>query len=260
MRAARIKIVAPTASFRYPHFLVGKQLTYSMPPPSTIYGHIASAVGELPAPEAIRFAYHFVFSAKGVDLEHQHIISTSPPDKLSKEQSANLKRWRAEHRLSLGGTVQPVFREFLFQAELTLYLTPSSLAEAFCAPVFPVVLGRSQDVACVVSVEEVELPLAAGAYFENTLLPFAWRARTGRGITVLMPRYVAPPPEREPSFARYVVLRTGDRVYSGNAAVPADDRRRIVRKAEPERWSIDPDAPLDKGVARGLVFHSFVDD
>jgi len=247
-------------SFRYPHFLVGRQITYSMPPPSTIYGHISSALGELPDPAGMRFAYHFTFAGKGVDLEHQHIVSTSAPDKLSKEQSAKLRRWRAEHRLSLGGTVQPVFREFLFRSELTLYLTPSSLAEAFRAPVFPVVLGRSQDVACVVSVEETELPLADGAYFENTLLPFAWRARTGRGTTVLMPRYVAPPPEREASFAQYVVLRTGDRVYSGNAAIPAGDRRRIVRRPEPEQWYVDPDAPPDKGVARGLVFHSFVDD
>jgi CRISPR-associated protein Cas5t len=259
MRVAKVRILAPTASFRYPHFLVGKQITYSMPPPSTIYGHVASAVGQLPPPETIRFAYHFVFTARGVDLEHQHIVSTSAPDKLSKEQAANFKRWRAENRLALGGAVQPVFREFLFQAELTLYLTPSSLAQAFRTPVFPVVLGRSQDVACVVMAEEIELPFADGAYFENTLLPFSWRARTARGITVLMPRYIGPPPDREPTFAQYVVLRAGDRLYSGNAAIAPDDRRRLVRKPEPEQWPVDPDTPLDKGVRRGLVFHSFAD-
>ena len=54
MRVAKVRILAPTASFRYPHFLVGKQITYSMPPPSTIYGHVASAVGQLPPPEFTR--------------------------------------------------------------------------------------------------------------------------------------------------------------------------------------------------------------
>ena len=45
MKVAKIGILAPVVSFRYPHFLVGKQVSYVMPPPSTIYGHIASAVG-----------------------------------------------------------------------------------------------------------------------------------------------------------------------------------------------------------------------
>ena len=38
--------------------------------------------------------------------------------------------------------VQPVVRDFLFDASMTLYL-PTSLAAAFRSPVYPVVLGRS---------------------------------------------------------------------------------------------------------------------
>ena len=50
MRVLRVLIEAPVTSFRYPHFLIGRQITYDMPPPSTIYGHVMSAVGRLLPP------------------------------------------------------------------------------------------------------------------------------------------------------------------------------------------------------------------
>jgi CRISPR-associated protein Cas5t len=258
MKAAKIRILAPVASFRYPHFLVGKQVSYGMPPPSTIYGHIASAMGKFPNPSLVRAGYNFTYESKASDLEHQHVISRNPPDKLSKRQSADLKQWRSKYPLSVGGSVQPTFREFLFRVEMTLYVTPASIAAAFRAPVFPVVLGRSQDLACVRSVEEVDLLIAEGAYFENTLLPFSWREKTHFGITVLMPRFIGPPPEREPTFAQYVVLRR-ERIYGGDAEIASGDRRSMVRKADAEQWLVDPASPLDKGVHCGVVLHTFVD-
>lgn len=258
MKAAKIRILAPVASFRYPHFLVGKQVSYVMPPPSTIYGHIASAIGELPNPSVISAGYNFTYESKGVDLEHQHIISRNPPDKLSERQSADLKQWRSNYPLSVGGSVQPTFREFLFHAEMTLYVTPASIADAFRAPVFPVVLGRSQDLACINSVEEIDLVVAEGAYFGNTLLPFSWRAKTHFGITVLMSRFIGPPPERDPTFAQYIALNR-ERIYGGNAEVVSSDRRRMLRKPEAEQWLVDPASPLDKGVHCGVVLHTFVD-
>ena len=258
MKVAKIGILAPVVSFRYPHFLVGKQVSYVMPPPSTIYGHIASAIGELPNPSLLRAGYNFTYRSKAVDLEHQHIISRNPPDKLSERQSADLKQWRSKYPLSVGGSVQPTFREFLFHAEMTLYVTPASIADAFKAPVFPVVLGRSQDLACVTSVAEVDLEVADGAYYDNTLLPFSWRSKTHFGITVLMSRFIGPPPDREPTFAQYITL-SRERIYGGNAEIDSTDRRYMVRKLEAEEWLVDPESPRDKGVHCGVVLHSFLD-
>ena len=64
-----LKIVAEgvTTSFRYPHFTLGIQPTFDMPPPATIYGHICSAVGEWLDPDGLQFAYHFTAEAKAND-------------------------------------------------------------------------------------------------------------------------------------------------------------------------------------------------
>jgi hypothetical protein len=108
-------------------------------------------------------------------------------------------------------------------------------------------------------VEEIELETATGTYFENTLLPFSWRGKTPFGTTVLMPRFISPPPDREPMFAQFIALRRGERLYGGDAQIPLDDRRRLLRYDESERWLVDPKSPVDAGVHRGVVPLSFVD-
>src|SRR5215469_12194740 len=75
MRVLRVVLEAPVCSFRYPHFLVGRQVSFDMPPPATIYGHIASVLGDYTDPSSFRFAYRFTTLGKADDLEHQHIIT-----------------------------------------------------------------------------------------------------------------------------------------------------------------------------------------
>lgn len=245
MKVAKIKIQVPVTSFRYPHFLIGRQPSFVMPPPSTIYGHVASALGEWFNPEMVRFAYRFQSTARGSDLEHQHIIT----------KGGQSFRWKGKkYPVSVQGRVQPHMREILFGCTLTLYLEPSSLVEALQKPVFSVVLGRSQDLASIVSVEEVDLEEAEGAYLEDTILPFSMRSILGRGITLMMPRYIEPPPERQPHFDRFILLQ--DIVYAGN--VEYSPRLLQYEGRDQQTWLIDPLSPLKQGVHRGLVFHSFV--
>ncbi|ACA59802.1 CRISPR-associated protein Cas5 [Candidatus Desulforudis audaxviator] len=248
MRVAKVHIEAPIASFRYPHFLIGRQTSFDMPPPSTIYGHIASAVGEWFNPATVKFAYQFSFQAKGSDLEHQHVITKG---------GQTFKWGERKYPVSTQAVVQPHLRDFLFGCRLTLYLYPPDLAEAFRNPVFCVILGRSQDLASITSVEVIELEKAKGAYLEQTLLPFAMRPLLGRGVTVLMPRYIEPPPGREPHFGRYIMLF--DLVYAGE--VPHTNRLLQHKDRAPEGWLVDPYSPAKhEGARRGLVFHSFVGD
>ncbi|MGH6690209.1 MAG: CRISPR-associated protein Cas5 [Gammaproteobacteria bacterium] len=257
MRSAKVRLTASIASFRYPHFLVGRQASYEMPPPSTIYGHLASAVGVRLDPKPVRFAYAVSYAARGMDLEHQHIISRYPPEKMSRGESAKFRAWRQANEFSVGGSVQPTVRDFLFNLDLTLYLVPHDLGGAFRRPVFPVVLGRSQDLACVVSVEEVELESASSAYFSGTLLPFSWRARTGFGTTVLMPRFITPPPEREASFSQYIILPADKVVFAGRARSTVG--KPLLQTDPSEAWLVDPATAEREGCKRGVVWHSFVD-
>lgn len=245
---ARIRIHAPVTSFRYPHFLIGRQPSFDMPPPATIYGHIASAVGDYPDPATITFGYHFEFSARGRDLEHQHIITSG---------GRPFKVDGVRYRTSIQGTIQPHERDFLFQAKLTLYVEPPELSRAFRMPMWAVVLGRSQDLADVVEVSEVELMEQSGAYLEHTLLPFNYREVLGFGATVLMPRYIGPPPERRAYFERYIVLR--ERVYAGqfDDSESLGPRRLLSRQGDTATWWVDPSTQLDHGVRRGVVFHKF---
>src|SRR5579863_521116 len=73
MRVARVTVHAPVTSFRYPFFVTGRQPTFDIPPPSTVHGHCASALGAWPDPRQFFFGIYFSFRARAGDLEHQHI-------------------------------------------------------------------------------------------------------------------------------------------------------------------------------------------
>src|SRR5258707_4501516 len=71
--AVKVVMRGAVTSFRYPHFVQGVQPTFEMPPPSTIYGHICSALGHIEPPEGLRYAFHFTHDGKFRDLEHLYL-------------------------------------------------------------------------------------------------------------------------------------------------------------------------------------------
>ena len=269
-RVVKVTIEAPVVSFRYPHFLIGQQPSFDVPPPSTIFGHVASALGEWPT-EPFQFAYAFSARGRGSDLEHQHIITKTPgklPEpvvdplwrpqepppgvKLNKKQRDALATPRLLERTT-EGTVQPHKRDFLFDVRLDLYLDRLDLADAFRSPVFTVVLGRSQDLACVRRIEVLDLTAGRRGYLERTIIPGEMRPRLPWGITTLMPRFISPPPERQPVFAPYIVLR--ERVYVGYPE-RALGRQLLSFSKDEETWWCDPATEEDQGGRRLLYFHT----
>lgn len=237
MRVLKIVAEGITTSFRYPHFILQVQPTFPMPPPATIYGHIASALGEWFDPEGVRFAYHFTYAARIRELEHTILLSPS---------SGKLKGTKIPKVLE--GNVNPFQREILFQPRLVLYLNRPEWLPAFRSPRYAVVLGRSQDLFTYTSVEVVELVQADHAYFEHTLLPYSANRHTSRGYAVLMPRYVDNWNGRRPHFDRYFIVQ--ERIHSR-------DFLWFGQKPE-ERYWIDPASPEIKGDQLGLQFLSFV--
>jgi CRISPR-associated protein Cas5t len=262
-RVAKVTIEAPVVSFRYPHFLIGRQPSFDVPPPSTIFGHIASALGEWPS-APIRFAYAFHSRGRARDLEHQQIISRTsgklpgdvvdplwrPPEPKPGKKLTKKQQMPRLLEKTTEAVVQPHQRDFLFDVRLELYLDPSDLAEAFRSPVFTVVLGRSQDLASVRRVEVIDLLPAEKGYLERTIVPGELRRRLPWGVTTLMPRYIGPAPERRAAFAPYIVLR--EPVYVGDEKVT---RRLLNINGEKEHWWMDPTTTEDRGGRRLLWFH-----
>ena len=237
MEVLRVEVAAPATSFRYPHFLIGKQVTYEMPPPSTIYGHVASALGELPDPNSFRFGYHFRTGGRSADLEHQHVITAG---------GAPFEDDGRKYRTSVQATVQPHLREFLFRPVLTLYLDRPDWLNAFRFPTFCVILGRSQDLATITRCERVTLRRQDAAYFEHTLLPFSLRPHLGIGSTITMARHVENTANRRANFERYIVLR--ERAFAGPGDGAVSSSQRILDPPPGGFW-VDEDVPKDRGSA-----------
>lgn len=250
MQVTRVVVEAPVTSFRHPFFVTGRQLTFDFPPPSTIFGHCASALGEWPDPNTFFFGLHFTSLARTGDLEHQHITTALPP-----KTKAMVSTQEGLVRATTEVTVQPVRRDFLFGAKMTLYLPPE-IGAAFRAPVHIVVLGRSQDLAEVVEVKDITLAKSKRARIEHTLLPRALRPCVRFGTTVLLTRHISEPPSREASFAQYIALR--EHVHLGEGADPNRAFIQVDNIPLDDLWT-DTDHMDDDGFPRGVWIHRLKD-
>lgn len=250
-RVLRVTIEGTTTSFRYPHFLVGRQPSYSMPPPATIYGHIASALGEFPDRSKLRFAYAFYAIGRGDDLEHTHLVEVGSR---RFDKSVGFVK-------NLEGTVNPIWRQIILLPRLILYIDASDgselerLRQALREPRYPVVLGRSQDLAAYRSVQIVELEEATAGYLEGTLLPWTWRLKTSAGVMARMPRFIDPDDRKRVEWAPYVVLER--RVQIRDDVEPSMS---VIQRKPNETLLIDPLSPEHHGLRRTVVWLRFDGD
>ena len=149
MKAYRIHISSWTASFRYPVFVAGFQPTLPVPPLSTIFGLLSTAKGTLVTPADTAVGYVFKSSGRAVDLET--IYELSEPLKAK----SNVCR-----------------RELLFEPSLYVYLNDPGIAKAFERSHYPLLIGRSTELAMVEEIKEVELEEKAGVSIGGTVIPF----------------------------------------------------------------------------------------
>ncbi len=149
MKFLRILIEGWTASFRYPTFISGFQPTLPVPPLSTIYGLLSAAKGDLVTPIDTSVGFVFESEAKSVDLETIY-----------------------ELRGLTGNKSNVAKREFLFNPKLYLYLDNFDFKEFFEKPSYPILLGRSSDLAYINEIREVELKKKSSVNLGKTILPF----------------------------------------------------------------------------------------
>lgn len=149
MKYLRILIEGWTASFRYPAFISGFQPTLPVPPLSTIYGLLSAAKGELVTPDETNVGFVFDYDAKAVDLETIYEL------KGLKGNKSNVAK-----------------REFLFNPSLYLYTDDLEFKKYFKNPVYPILLGRSSDLAIISEIKEIEMEKKNNVKLGKTILPF----------------------------------------------------------------------------------------
>lgn len=253
MRALKITTEAVTTSFRYPHIQIGRLPSYDLPPPATIYGHLAGVLGDWFEPEDLEFAYVFQHSGKGIDVE-----TGQPIERGSGQNTWKKRGW--DFPVNVKCAPNPQRREFLLRPRLTLFLKGreellAAFHQAFLNPAYAYVLGRSQDLATCVDSCWVELTESDQGFFSHTLLPYSWRPWVSPGTTVQMPRSINYHRRREPEFEIYLqVLWPPLKLYSGSSDTIARDRL-------PGRFWIDPEEQHDflgRALFRAMYFHPVI--
>ena len=156
MKFLRILIEGWTASFRYPTFISGFQPTLPVPPLSTIYGLLSAVKGELVTPEDTNVGFVFESEAKSVDLETIYEL------KGLKGNKSNVAK-----------------REFLYNPILYLYVDDLGFKKYFEKPVYPVLLGRSSDLAFIKQIKEIRMDMKTEVNLGKTILPFGTEGAFG---------------------------------------------------------------------------------
>jgi CRISPR-associated protein Cas5t len=173
MKTYRIKINTWTSSFRYPNLMSAFQPTLEVPPVSTVMGLINAASGYYINKREIQLGYYFEFKIKAVDLEAIYQISIHKTKKeLYPENSV------------ISNIIQ---REFLYDCQLYLFLTDLELVSCFRQPAYPLLLGRSGDLAGIESIKEVEMSEVSNAYIAGQVVPF--RSNYLAGQIQALPKY-----------------------------------------------------------------------
>jgi CRISPR-associated protein Cas5t len=167
-KAIHARLEGYTASFRYPLTVSGTRISTPQPAYSTILGVIGACAGRQVGPQDTRIA--FVFRCRGYDTELERTSRWQYKRGVLKPQVSGLQ--------SSGILIYP---------KLDLYLTNLQLKQAFQNPVSSPTLGRSQDLAWISAVGEVNLQSRTEGNLGPTLAPGEFGVP---GLPVRLPEWI----------------------------------------------------------------------
>lgn len=170
MRLLHVSIKAWTATFRLPLLYSGMGLTSPLPPYSTILGLIGATVGREIMPEETKIGFVFKSAGIAIDLETTQRLYVDNKGRLKPNRETGIAK-----------------RQFHIKPEIELYLDNLSFKEAFEYPADSLCLGRSQDLAWVSDVEEIEVHKVPEGIIRGTLIPFP--EPNAAGLILLLPDY-----------------------------------------------------------------------
>jgi len=154
MEVYRIDITSWTASFRYPNIISGIQPTLEVPPLSTVLGLINAAAGQYLQHSTLKIGYFFKYEAKGEDLETIYQFKSVKDNKTKHFKKNQAGDFMVSNK---NATSNIILRQFLFDNQLSIYLENDQVVEFFKTPFYQLVLGRSNDLATVESIQKIEL-------------------------------------------------------------------------------------------------------
>lgn len=144
-----------TASFRYPLVLSGTQISTPMPAYSNLLGMLSACAGRPVRPEETLIG--FEFHCQSYDRELQRTV-----------------RWQ----MGKQGQLKPhekgqgvAYRQVYWWPRLDLYVTNTQLKRVLERPAATPCFGRSQDIAWIKWVREVELESVRRGHLGPTLIP-----------------------------------------------------------------------------------------
>lgn len=191
MKVIRVHITGWVASFRNPLFISGFQPTLPLPPLSALYGLLTAAKGAWVTPHDVSLGFVFQSTGKAVDLETVYEFA----GKLDAKSNINK-------------------REFLVEPQLYLYTPEMWIREVLERPHYPLLMGRSSDLATVKSIDEIELENQSETTYQNTILPFPDVQLHGQ-VQALPTHFTAEIPRR-PCGTRAYCLITEKIAYRGD--------------------------------------------
>lgn len=162
----KIEISTWTSSFRFPNIISGFQPTLEVPPLSTVLGLINAAAGKYLDFNRQEIGYYFEYGAKAIDIETLYQV-----DKISAVKPFP----------SLKATSNVIKREFLMDCKLIIYTEDELLSTYLLNPVYPILLGRSSDLAQVRFLEKKSLASVENATkIKGQIVPFAGNYMPGQ--------------------------------------------------------------------------------
>ena len=155
MKVLEIKFEGWTATPRMPFILSGNAVSMSVPSYSIILGIIGCCLGRPVEASEVNIGYHYSFDQYAKDIETRHRLEFD-----GRKVKPNSKGSDA------------YVREFHTFPRLILWINRTDWKEYFQSPVGTPVLGQSQDLLKVVSVEEKEVNSVEKAVINGCMLPF----------------------------------------------------------------------------------------
>lgn len=157
MKVYRITISSWTSSFKYPNIISGYQPTLLVPPISTVLGLLNACSGNYLKHTQLSLGYYFDYQIKTADLETIYQIEINDKGVPKNQVKSNV-----------------LTREFLFNCQLFLYFTDDQYINFFRHPHYQILLGRSNDLASIDKIEQIELQTISNANkIKGQIIPFA---------------------------------------------------------------------------------------
>lgn len=170
MKLLHVSIRAWTATFRLPLLYSGTGITSPLPPYSTLLGLVGAAAGREISPKETKIGFIFKSGGIAIDLETTQRLWVDNKGRLKPQKDTGIAK-----------------RQFHIKPNLDLYLDNPSYKTHFEYPANLPCLGRSQDLAWIRSVEEVEAEPVEEGTVRGTLIPFP--EPNAAGLILLLPDY-----------------------------------------------------------------------